>query len=813
MANLRGRTERGTCSEYVLPALMASGWTEVMIRPEYAVKHDRVTSIGGVMRTIGDGRVDYVLEAVPGVPTAALEAKREYSTASQGLQQAIRYAQQLDAPLAYSTNGHGFVERNLMTGSERTLQTLPTPAEMWSIYAKWHGLDAEGQDLLSKPFNRNRTDVSGNVVEPRWYQTMAVHRVLRAMSAGQRRILLLMATGTGKTLTAMQIVAKLRAYERAKHPERNYRVLYLADLDVLLKQPMEKDFKSAFGAEPLHRVLGGRNTSREIYFSSYQALTGQGADTDKLFSDYGADFFDLVIVDECHRGSANADGQWRQILDHFTSAVQIGLTATPKRTREIDSYDYFGDPVFEYSLRQGIEDGYLAPYRVRRVLLSPDVDGWQPAPGELDRYKRDIPDGVYSTRDFERVVSLLKRTELAAGHLSSLLRSAPGRVMIFCVDQQHAEDMRAAMVQVNPDMVRADPEWVVRIVGSERDKVRLLDDFSDPDMDTPVVATTSRLLSTGVDVPDLKYVVLFRPIGSMVEFKQIIGRGTRLYPDKGKTSFTIVDYVQATDLFDDPDFDGTPSGRSTDVIDDHGNITHPDEEQLADDLAVAEDDPGFTVTDPTMGDDPQVDNGSVVGGPGGPTLGAPPLSPKLFVDDGVFRVVAEMLHIPDTATGKLRLVEFSEYVGATVRSIAGDPGDLARRWANIPDRDEIVARLKEHDIDLPSLAEGAADYDPLDVLLKLAYNQVPLTRAERARNVRAQHAAEIDALSQKAQQVVTTLLDEYADHGVDSITSGEALAVPRLAGLGSQVQLAREFGGSHGWHQQQDQLQSWLYTA
>ena len=383
---------------------------------------------------------------------------------------------------------------------------------------------------MSEPFNRRRRNAAGVVLTPRYYQTVAINRALAALGRGERRVLLLMATGTGKTFTAMQIVAKLRSYEAKVRPDRNYRVLYLADRDQLLTQPMKNDFAPAFGNKVLHRVLGEANRSRELYFATYQALSGAGANAE-LFSEFRPDFFDLVIVDEAHRGSAAEDSAWRGVLDHFSSAAHLGLTATP-RSDHVNSYDYFGNPVFEYSLRQGIEDGFLAPYRVRRVALTPDADGWRPDPGQVDRFRREIPDGVYSTRDFERVVSLLARTRLAAKHLSGILRQDPtARCMVFCVDTEHADDMRRALIEHNHDLVAADPEWVVRIVGVEGEKARLLDEFTDPERTSPVVATTSRLLSTGVDVQDLKFVVLFRPVGSAIEFKQIIGRGTRLYPD------------------------------------------------------------------------------------------------------------------------------------------------------------------------------------------------------------------------------------------------------------------------------------------
>ena len=498
---------------------------------------------------------------------------------------------------------------------------------------------------------------------------------------------------------------------------------------------------------------------------------------------------------------------WRRVLDHFAGAIQLGLTATPKRDSHVDSYAYFGDPVFEYSLRQGIEDGFLAPFRVRRVVLSPDAEGWSPDDGQLDRFGREIPDGLYSTRDFERVVSLLVRTELAANHLSAILRRDPtARAMVFCVDQQHAEEMRRALVDANPDLVARDPEWVARIVGAEPEKVRLLEAFTDAQSASPVVATTSRLLSTGVDVEDLKFVVLFRPIGSMVEFKQIIGRGTRLYPAKGKTSFEIVDYVGATAKFDDPDFDGPPMRTSKEQVDGSGDVTattdgEDDEVTTPDDQSVAEPDPGFQPSNPD--------------GPVPPDPAPVPAPVKLYVDDGDFHVVAEAVQVPDTSTGRLRLTEYGEHVKGVVRSIATSADPFAARWARSPSRTDILEELAARGVTLAELSSGRtpADTDPLDVLLQVAWNVPARTRAERAGRVREAHADEIAGLSTIAQQVLAALLDRYAVHGFDDVTSGEVLHVPSLRRVGSPVEIAREFGGADGWHDQLDRLQGWLYSA
>jgi type I restriction enzyme R subunit len=455
MVRARGRDEADTCRDVVLPGLAAAGWPDAAVRPEYVV-NERLARLAGDRRRLGDGRVDYLLEAVPGVPTAVVEAKREHLRAQDGMQQAIRYAQQLDVPLAYATNGRQIIERDMVTGVEREVESVATPAESWSAWQAMHGLTGDDAELVKQPFNRRKLTAHNDVVEPRYYQRVAIHRVLRALATGERRVLLLMATGTGKTFTAMQIVHKLRAHHAAMHPDTNHRTLYLADRDALLSQPMAKDFAPAFGREPLKRILDEHDRSRELYFGTYQALANEDA-----FIQIDPDFFDLVVVDECHRGSASEESSWRRVLDHFSGAAQLGLTATPIRDDTIDSYAYFGNPVFEYSLRDGIEDGYLAPYRVRRVVLSPDADGWEPGEGQLDRFGREIPEGLYGTRDFERVVSLLARTMLAVRHLSELLRRDPdpgARALVFCVDVEHADDVRRELVHQNPDRVAAEPE-------------------------------------------------------------------------------------------------------------------------------------------------------------------------------------------------------------------------------------------------------------------------------------------------------------------------------------------------------------------
>lgn len=788
---MAGRNERDTCREFVVPRLAESGWRD-SYTTEYTVRSDLATNttLGG------DGRVDYLLELVPGLPVGVVEAKREYSSPGQGLQQAIEYAVALDLPTAIASDGHTIIERDLSTGIERHLDAFPTPPELWDRYARHHHLDEDARLALSQPLSRSLTNADGSVRQLRYYQLVAINRALRAILAGHARVLLLMATGSGKTLTAMQLCWKLLSYWQLIDADQPRRILYVADRDALIKQPLDGYFRPVFG-EGATRIQGNAVMGREIYFATYQSLMNSH-DTESTFEGYPPDFFDLIIVDECHRGSVPGSS-WRAVLDRFTSAAHIGLTATPKRDDNVDTYDYFGEPVFEYSLRQGIEDGYLAPYTVRRVVLTPDAEGWRPDPGEVDTLGRDIPDGLYTTRDFERLVSLLRRTDAAARHLSQVFRDRPGRAIIFCVDSEHAEQMRLALVTNNRAAVQADPFWVVRIVSAEGETGRRqLDRFSDPESLSPVVATTSRMLSTGIDVPDLKYVVLFRPIGSMVEFKQIVGRGSRLYPDNDKYSFEIVDYVGASVLFSDPGFDGEPVRIRTERIDESGEIVEEDTGDIAAPMpSLAEPEPDFDRTQ-SEGD-----------------LGQTP-SRKYYVDGTEVTVTAEAYYVADTSTGGLRLVEYSDYLAGQVRILCPTIDDLRQRWADPQLRSVLEESLAARGVSIEEMSrrlELSTDTDPFDVLAHAAWNVPQRTRAERARLVRSDHAGDLEALVPTAREIIAALLDRYEEYGVEEMTHVYAFQVPPLSNFGSPVEAARHFGGVEGWRRAISDLQGWLYSA
>jgi type I restriction enzyme R subunit len=795
-----GPLEKDTCRDYVLPRLAAAGWAEDQIVQEYRITDGRIVSVGKKHRRAAPLRADYVLEYEPGLPIAVVEAKREYAIPGKGMQQAKAYAQLLDLPFAYSTNGKGLVEDDRDTGRETAnLAGFPSPSALWKRYQSWKGIvEPEVAEGLLLPFNRDLRNPDGSIKEPRYYQRTAINRSIEAILRGDKRLLLTLATGTGKTFVSMQIVWKL--WKSGWRSGRNPRILYLADRNILVDQPIEREYKPAFGTgegSPIWKLQGGQvKAGREIYFALYQQLSDSGEDPNGMFREFAPDFFDLVIVDECHRGSARAESSWRAILEHFAPATQIGMTATPKRDETIDSYEYFGDPLFEYSLAQGIDDGFLAPYRVRRVVLSPDAHGWAPEQGQLDLFGKEIPDDLYTTKDFERIVSLLSRTELAAKHLTEFLRRTDrfAKTIVFCVNQDHADDMRRALHNANTDLVKQHPNYVVRIVSDEHEIGRgHLSDFADTEKDVPVIATTSEMLSTGVDLPTVRNIVLFRPVGSMSMFKQMIGRGTRLFPDEDKLSFDIIDYSGATALFSDPEFDGPPERVDREEIDDEGNVV--------DDVALEEQEPAF---DDQRDDDADVDPDDVD-------------DPRAkFVVDGVeVWVTAEATYHLDPETHRLRLVEYRDFVTETVRALFPDANDLRSRWGNRVGREDVLGALAARGIDPSELLEraGLPEADPIDVLVHLAWNQPLATRIDRVRRVRKQHADFFEQFQPAAREVLAQLLDKYAEYGISQLDDLGVLRVPPLSMFGSPAEIAGRFGSVDALHSAVARLGELLYAA
>ncbi len=794
-----GPLEKDTCREYVLPLLKAAGWSDDQIVEQFPITAGRVISVGKKHRRGDALRADYVLEFRPGVPIAVVEAKRAYAIPGKGLQQAKNYAQLLDLPLAYSTNGKGIVEDDRDTGLENDkLKAFPSPATAWTRYRAWKGIvDDSVSDGVLLPFNRSLRNADGTVKEPRYYQRVAINRAVEAILQGDKRLLLTLATGTGKTFVSMQIVWKL--WQSGWHDGRKPRILYLADRNILVDQPIDREYKPAFGAgdnTPIWKLQGEAKSGREIYFALYQALADSGEDPNGMFRKFPPDFFDLIIVDECHRGSARSESSWRAILKYFSSAAQLGMTATPKRDETVNTYSYFGDPIFEYSLAQGIDDGFLAPYRVRRVVLSPDAHGWAPTQGQLDLFGNEIPEGQYTTKDFERVVSLLTRTDAAAKHLTDYMRRTDrwAKTIVFCVDQEHADQMRRALHNANADLTKQHPNYVVRIVSDEGDLGKgHLSAFADTEKDVPVIATTSEMLSTGVDLPTVRNIVLFRPVGSMALFKQMIGRGTRLFPDEDKLSFDIIDYSGATALFADPEFDGPPERVDEEEIDGDGNVV---EEPV-----VEEPEPVF---------DPVDDDGTIAPD----DLDREPRA-KFYVEDTEVWVTAEATYYLDPETHRLRLVEYRDFVTETVRSLFPDPKELRSKWSNRIGREEVRAALESHGIDSDDLLErtGLTDADPIDVLVHLAWNQPLATRKDRARRVTKEHAAFFEAYQPAAREVLALLLDKYAEQGIGQLDDLEVLQVQPLKMLGTPAEIAARFGSADALRDTIAQLGDLLYVA
>jgi type I restriction enzyme, R subunit len=818
VANL-GPDEADTCRDYVLPALSASGWSAEMITEQHQVQAE----LRGRFQASGihrKRRADYVLSLEADLPLMVVEAKRLWASPGDGIQQATRYAAKLDVPFALSTNGTGWVLHNRVTGIQSAVDFVPTPEEAWSLFIESHGLNDDARDYLRLPFSRDVRNADGSVRELRYYQRRAIHEILTALARGEQRVLAVMATGSGKTFTALQLVWKLSAFRRRQQQSdralRNYRVLYLADRDILVKEPRGL-FEDVFPNGPVTRV-STRDTrlSPDFYFATYQALDVRAGDVDadsaeqtQLMANYPPDFFDLIVVDECHRGSARADSAWRAILERFSSAAQLGLTATPVDRGDVRTFEYFGNPVFTYSLRDGIEDGFLAPYTVRRVVLNVDAEGVEVVEGQLDAQNRAIPEGTYGTADFERRLRLPDRTRAMARRIIDVIGETTDRAVVFCVDAAHALTMTEDLRNLRPERTRHDPEWVARIMHVERDKDRLIEEFTDPSRDVPQIAVTSSLLSTGVDIEDLKYVVLCRNIGSLTEFKQIIGRGTRLYPDKGKSEFEIMDFVGATRLFQDPAFDGPPLvAPTTEVIDTSGTVEDdpPDgDEDGPDTVVVEEPEPPFDA-----------------GGHGVIDPGPPPHEPTprdVFTLSGIqVSVDHEGFYVHDTETGQPRLVGYVDWTRERILDRFDGPDDLLEQWSTSDGRRGVVDLLARGRIDPARLllelgARQPHEIDTVDALINVAFNVPMRTRAERARRAITAHRAELDAMPETAREILSMLLDLYARDGVEESGLATVVNVPPLSDLGTPAEIAAAFGGARAWHAARDQLHSWVYSA
>jgi len=780
-----------------VPKLQAAGWDSDphSIAEQRSFTDGRIVVRGSKAERKKNKRADYLLRYTRDFPIAVTEAKAEYKRAADGLQQAKEYAGILGLKFAYATNGKEIIEFDFITGIERFIKIFPTPAELWSrLRAGEQIKDDTVADRLLTPANLT----TGR--EPRYYQRIAIDRAVQSILQGRKRVLLTMATGTGKTDVAFQICWKLWSskWNAKGDPTRKPRILYLADRNFLVDDPKDKTF-SAFG-DARHKIEGGNAVfSREMYFATYQSIA-EDENRPGLYKEFARDFFDLVIVDECHRGSAKEKSNWREILEYFEPAYQLGMTATPKREDNRDTYLYFGNPIYTYSLRQGIDDGFLAPYRVHRIVTQWDAAGWRPSQEDIDRYGRRIPDELYGTADFERKVALLKRTEAIARHLTDFLKKTDrfAKTIIFCVDQEHASEMRTALNNLNTDLVQQFPDYVCRVTADEGDIGRgHMQRFQDVETSTPVILTTSQLLTTGLDAPTCRNVVLVRLVNSMVEFKQIIGRGTRVRDDYGKLWFNILDYTgTATRNFADPAFDGDPAFATQEEIDEYGKTKSTEVE-----TPEQPEDEGGEINEPT----------------GGTVIIDPPPSErrKYYFDGGQVEIVAELVHELDSDGKQLRVVKLTDYTAEKVRTLCASPDELRARWADAGQRADIIQQLDERGIDFQQVAAqaGKPDADPFDLLCYLAFNAPVLTRRQRADRVKKQQAAFFNYFAPEAREILNDLLEKYAADGELQFTLPDVLKLPPISHHGNVAEIIGKFGGADQLRNAVNQLQSLLYAA
>ncbi len=789
-------TEADTCRKYVLPKLIQAGWDNEphSFTEQRTFTDGRIVLLGNKVRRRPQKRADYLLRYTRDFTIAVVEAKAEHKSPGDGLQQAKEYAEILGLKFAYATNGHGIIEFDYLTGKERQVDSFPSPSALWSRLCESQGLNdqKEVQRLLA-PFNHT----SGKI--PRYYQEIVVNRAVQAILQGKRRILLTMATGTGKTVVAFQICWKLwntrwnqaDAYRRPK-------ILFLADRNILVDDPKDKDF-APFGDARWKIEKGDANKGREIYFATYQSIA-KDERRPGLYKEYARDFFDLIIVDECHRGSARDESNWREILEYFEPACQLGMTATPLREDNRDTYRYFGQPIYQYSLRQGIDDGFLAPYRVHRVITSYDAAGWRPSQGDLDRYGREIPDEEYYTKDFERIVALRTRTKAIAHHLSEFMRKTDrfAKTIIFCVDQEHADEIRRALNNLNTDLVQKYSDYVCRVTSEEGAIGRgHLGRFQDVETTSPVILTTSRLLTTGVDIPTCKNIVLVRVVGSMTEFKQMIGRGTRVRDDYGKHFFNILDYTgSATRLFADPEFDGDPVGITEIQIDDEGAAI-PGTEKLEATESVPDAEYVRAEERPIIAEGKEEERR------------------KYYFDGGHVEIAAHLVYELDPEGKQLRVIQFTDYTAEKVRTLYRSAAELRTDWANPEKRSEIIDQLAECGIDFGELATAAnqPDADPFDLLCHLAFNAPLRTRLERADRLRKEKNDFFDQYGLQARTILDALLEKYAEHGTAQFVFPDVLKIPPISAHGNVLEIAGFFGGPDKLREAVHQLQTLLYAA
>ena len=808
-------SESDICAKFITPSLVQAGWDEaIQIRREVTFTDGRII-VRGKLVTRGKGkRADYVLSYQPNLPLAVIEAKDANHAVGDGLQQALGYATSLQVPFVFSSNGQGFrfLDRTCATGERETdlrMDEFPSPQELWDRYCTWKGIANDRRVVLEQPWKAGK--------EPRYYQVNAVNATLEAVARGQNRALLVMATGTGKTFTAFQIIWRLWKSGAKK------RILFLADRNILVDQTMVNDFKDFGGAmaklsthaKTIEKADGSKadltlamesrtsiNKAYEVYLGLYQALTGP-QEKDKVFKEFSPGFFDLIVIDECHRGSAADDSAWREILEHFSGATQIGLTATPKETEYVSNAAYFGDPVYTYSLKEGIRDGFLAPYKVVKVHIDRDVEGWRPQKGTVDRDGDEVEDRVYNQKDFDQNIVIDGRTETVARKITRFLKESGDRMqktIVFCVDQEHADRMRKALVNENADLCAKNARYVMRITGGDDEGKAQLENFIDPESKYPVLVTTSRLLSTGVDAQTCRLIALDRPIGSMTEFKQIVGRGTRIHKDTHKLYFTLMDFRGATIHFADPEFDDQP----IQVLVSEGDGPLEEEPPAETDPGMAEEPPGSFGGEDGEGEVLIDANGEVVLTERDKKKG------KIFVDGIEARIVAERVEYLDEA-GKLVTESLRDFTRKALRKRYASLDAFLRRWSAQERKQALLDELTEEGLTPEVLMEAAGrDLDPFDLICHVAFDCPPRTRAERAANVKKRDV--FARYGDQARAVLEALLAKYCDEGLLDLENPQLLSINPFSSMGTPIQLIKAFGSREAYQAAVHDLQTALYT-
>lgn len=789
-------SERDICTKFITPAVEKSGWNKLTQLLEEVSFTDGKIYVRGKLTARGNKkRADYILYYKPNIPIAIIEAKDNKHSVRAGIQQALDYAKILDIPCVFSSNGDGFLfhDRTATDGNIETeldIDNFPTPEQLWEKYKKYKGITTPAAEKIAS----QDYYFDGTSRKPRYYQQIAVNRTVEAIANGQDRILLVMATGTGKTYTAFQIIHRLWKSGAKK------RILFLADRNALIQQTRNGDFKHFKDKMTVvkHRQI---DKSYEIYLALYQGLSGSDEEAN-VYKQFSPDFFDLIVIDECHRGSAKEDSSWREILTYFKNATHIGLTATPKETDEASNSEYFGEPVYTYSLKQGIDDGFLAPYRVVRIALNIDAEGWRPDQGKTDKDGNPIEDRIYNRKDFDRNLVIEERTDIVARKLTEFLKGFDrfAKTIVFCVDIDHAERMRSALQKHNSDLAAANHKYVMQITGDNDEGKRELENFTNPEEKYPVIATTSELMTTGVDAQTCKVIVLDANINSMTKFKQIIGRGTRINEEFGKLYFTILDFRNATDLFADKDFDGDPI-RVKPVSEDTDLSGIVDEEETD----------TTPIIDDVTGDEIKVEKPKIRYPEGEkPTILREPRQ-KVYVN-GVDVSVLISREMYFDQHGKPITTSLKDHTKEIIKEKFVSLDDFLNKWNSTDRKEAIIAELQEQGVMVEALYEAVdKKVDLFDLICHVAFDKPPLTRKERANNVKKRNY--FSKYGEQAKKVLEALLDKYADEGITNIESIEVLRVNPFDSFGSPTEIISEFGSKEAYLQAVRELEIELYIT